>query len=736
MTGARISDMTPLPSLPASGGTIPVVKTGETTNYGYDLATDMAGRLRHVSDRSALAALSTAQGAAAMLREPGHEGDFAFDSSDLSAKVAADPQKGIYVPKAADPIGATGAWIRIGTLKPAHFATSLLSSSVDCSVPLQAFWDAVLNEARQHDATGEYGMADANADGKGLIIGPSSLPVTPPGIPLTGRMKLFALSQMNEMVRFRNMQYRKWNGGIHSVGVGGSSYASRTCLINTYFENCARLQVTNGVRGQFFGLANNWCGTANNNMMQFGAVIGSDIGSGRATFSLTGNWSTAVNSGSSGSTAQRTTINLDTFYSTALDAYLSVGNEQVQLRINGYLYYVYAIDRALGTASIYPWLDPAAGASGTYEWVLGGNHCTKSSDGNLIEVGLLDGLRCGRNLSDASLYGSVVKNTQTNLCGTEMCLGSDPGGAFMGTNVLGRYNEGGANSAHEQIVNLSRFGNSVFHTAIGDSGANDLTKFWNVGDPRVTAGTINGGEFGSTLGGSMTVSRMGRLLFFVKSNLAKGPGATYSLRGQSLPPATEMFGRDSHNLTLTVQGSGENNRLFGYSGGQVGYIGTGTNGAPTGSFVFTPPSGGTINGGAVDATATFSDFEGAVVFAYEHTDSAQLTWRVRPLCGKMRHGWIGVNTTGNASTTLNATASKMTQYFDTALTAARTVTLPAPGKEGRRFRVVRTANATGAFNLTVQTSAAVALKVLAAASTWADFEDDGTEYRLTAAGSL
>jgi hypothetical protein len=44
MSGARISDMTPLGSIPASGARVPLVKDGDDTNYKYDLAADLAGR--------------------------------------------------------------------------------------------------------------------------------------------------------------------------------------------------------------------------------------------------------------------------------------------------------------------------------------------------------------------------------------------------------------------------------------------------------------------------------------------------------------------------------------------------------------------------------------------------------------------------------------------------------------------------------------------------------------------
>jgi hypothetical protein len=63
MSGTRISDMTVLGSLPASGALIPVVKTGISINYSYDLAADLAGR--------PTSALLAATGGAALIGSTG-----------------------------------------------------------------------------------------------------------------------------------------------------------------------------------------------------------------------------------------------------------------------------------------------------------------------------------------------------------------------------------------------------------------------------------------------------------------------------------------------------------------------------------------------------------------------------------------------------------------------------------------------------------------------------------------
>ena len=93
---------------------------------------------------------------------------------------------------------------------------------------------------------------------------------------------------------------------------------------------------------------------------------------------------------------------------------------------------------------------------------------------------------------------------------------------------------------------------------------------------------------------------------------------------------------------------------------------------------------------------------------------------------------------GNSNTTANLGASPEIVLYNTPLTADRTVTLSVAsnsrlgtgGSNGGHFRVVRTAAATGAFNLSVG-----GLKNLAAGE-WADVHYNGSSFLLTAFGSL
>lgn len=88
---------------------------------------------------------------------------------------------------------------------------------------------------------------------------------------------------------------------------------------------------------------------------------------------------------------------------------------------------------------------------------------------------------------------------------------------------------------------------------------------------------------------------------------------------------------------------------------------------------------------------------------------------------------------GDADATLQIGESERTNIWNTPLTADRAVTLETDGAyNGAKFRIVRTAAATGAFSLNV---GAGPLKALGAGE-WCDVEFDGSAWVLTAHGTL
>lgn len=130
-------------------------------------------------------------------------------------------------------------------------------------------------------------------------------------------------------------------------------------------------------------------------------------------------------------------------------------------------------------------------------------------------------------------------------------------------------------------------------------------------------------------------------------------------------------------------------------------------------------------------------------------DFNEIAWNNLTNCGGTKLTVVGVETwadrnrgvsvygvsadNGDAGKSLNAQTDQPTQRWNTELTANRTVGLQTQGAvKGSRFRIVREAGATGAFDLNVDSG----LKLLSVAGEWCDVVFDGTAWRLMAAGSL
>lgn len=88
------------------------------------------------------------------------------------------------------------------------------------------------------------------------------------------------------------------------------------------------------------------------------------------------------------------------------------------------------------------------------------------------------------------------------------------------------------------------------------------------------------------------------------------------------------------------------------------------------------------------------------------------------------------------SVTLTPGVNAEVQVFTGSITADRSVKLSNTGAlKGARFKITRTAAATGAFNRNINNNGGTLLKALAV-STWAEFVHDGTDWVLLQAGSL
>lgn len=157
--------------------------------------------------------------------------------------------------------------------------------------------------------------------------------------------------------------------------------------------------------------------------------------------------------------------------------------------------------------------------------------------------------------------------------------------------------------------------------------------------------------------------------------------------------------------------------------------------APSGSMIFrrdvlhstTAPTAGTYRVGDVSYNPTPNGTAGIVGWICTAAGTPG-TWVPFATVGQQQ----SITTFGDADATLTPTANRGKSLFSTPLTANRTVTLSTTNAwNGSTFKVIRSATATGAFNLDVG-----GLKTLTAESQWAEVTYNGTSWVLTGYGTL
>lgn len=434
------------------------------------------------------------------------------------------------------------------------------------------------------DATGFFGTS------RPITIGPAAGYTAPRS--LGGNLELISLAPMAKLLTFRNVDAWSWNGSIQLIGGNsGVRYASRDVQVGLAFEGrFTRFTVTGSVHCYGFQFAG--VPIITNTASEFGewltiggGLFGWDIGSAPiasvAGMALTGAYSRRVDSGASGSLGQRTTMKVATLPPEFLDDYGTVQDQVVAVRIGDRPYRVTAIDRARGTITVYPWVEKAAPASGTLDYIFGGLFMEGGPDGSLANIPLLASSRCvGWNCMAA--YPSNIGWLTSQFDGCAMLFGA-PSMAQFGGRLGGFYSEQGG-STYEMVMfngdnnrlslgNLAMADLSRWRTPFAWDGVNDVAA------PGLMLCSLEGGQWEKNPNGKGISGSYG--------------GETVSIEARR--PTAVFDPVDSFALRIAAFDPGQD-RLFGVRSRRVILSGSGDNGQPTGTIVVDAPPGRTVNG--------------------------------------------------------------------------------------------------------------------------------------------
>jgi hypothetical protein len=470
----------------------------------------------------------------------------------------------------------------------------------DDGAALQAWADAVSapsSAGLTFDATGFFGTSQP------ITIGPASAYTAPRS--LGGNLELVSLAPMAKLLTFRNVDSWLWDGSIQLIGGGsGAQYATRNVQTALAFEGrYTRFTVTGSV--QCYGFQYAGVPIITNGGSEFGewlsisgGLFGWDVGSaplsGLAGMALTGAYSNRVNSGSAGSLGQRTKMTMATMPPAYLDDYGTLTDQVVAVRIGSRPYRVMAMDRAQGTIDVYPWVETAAPASGTLDYIFGGLFMEGGHDGSLANLPVLASTRCvGWNCM--AMYPSNIGWMTSQFDGCAMLFGI-PETPQFGGRLGGFYSEAGGSTF--EMVMFNSYANRL---SIGNLSMADFTK-WRT--PFAWDGVHDLAEPGLMM------------CSLENSQWEKNPNAKAITPGyyeaESLPiqanrPTAVFDPADRLWLRLAPYDAGQD-RMFGVRSRRVIVCGSGSNGQPTGTITVEsdPPGAKTVNG---SAAVTYSNLK-------------------------------------------------------------------------------------------------------------------------------
>ena len=441
----------------------------------------------------------------------------------------------------------------------------------DDTVALQNFFDYIqANNVGTAYCDGNFLISS------GIIIGRTGDMLTKH---IVGSIVLTTATAIDTMLTVRACFDLVWDGKITTIGTGSTSYVSRTCRVGITIAG----QGLTSSRMRFGGLVARRFNQIGINVQtlstltDLGNIRVSDCGSGFASsgYSLLANWSSRVDTGTTNSSGQRTTIDVDQLPPSQ---FTGGRNPNCFIVINNETYYVYGVDTVNSTITVFPWIDLNV-TSGSLRYLFGGGVFTTGSDSGILGINQLDAVRCSFGLLTTALYGPIVSRFVVQACGVGFGFGGAPEGASVTFQLNGFYTE----SNNFDILRVTR---ATVGGIIVSSYALNFGKITYTSDPRSSANTY-ANSFNNMR--SIAIYQNGILNQFKQARKNNNNiSSTLSLNVTD-SPLNNQYKRDSWTINL-VRPNLSNNDAFGYNSDTVTIVGTGVNFAPTGTFTFNAPA--------------------------------------------------------------------------------------------------------------------------------------------------
>ena len=579
---------------------------------GVFLVKDAMAKVDNVAALRSTVKATLSDGQVIKVTDTPRKGSWEWDSSDLSAEVAADPYNagtgigGIeYMPLSGED-GSTGAFRRI-VKENRYYAGWAGAIPYDSQPGLQYFFDYFENTEQVTLVwSGEWGIESTvtmKGDDKDFVSG-----------------RLICLGAMTEalVIDARECRHR---GAVRVTGTGGNDYTTRTVTNLVAMGQSLRSNfsdgfvVENALRWGITSVSETYAGTPNTIDVGYGRIRALNCGSagdrdGSDVWYVKFTYSARTDTGTANNSNQRTELTV-----SGMPAELRVKDP---VRIGNNYYDVTAVDHGAGTLELFPWVDPIGSTSGDIYACHGGPVLIDGANTADCTIDAINSLRCGCGITSSALYGPVVKNLQTQV--TAVSIGQR--GLNYGFTVIGFHPE----TPPDTAVDFLKFDTVASRTNIMGFSVlrwGDIRQL----SPRDLTGSTDDGALRQLDGVSFFD---GAGIQHYTGVLPRNTNSTANLSLSNKQGESVKSSNRNAALTVTLSFDDDADRLFGAKTASLLRCGTGATGGAAGDITFQPSTedataGITVMGAAsyvVSANAT-NAVRIDLLFDYREQD-----WRV------------------------------------------------------------------------------------------------------------